>query len=292
MCDLVRDLFVAEHMEAIAQVVRRLRTSRDLELVRVKDRFATPSAGGWRDVMINYRLASDPRKHICEVQICHRCLLMARQHLPGHQVYGRVRNAAELLERLALLDQSTHRLCSLRAAVEGLERLEAPQLAQHREALALMLNDSQVEVRKRAAAQLGRLDAELLAEHAAALVATLEDTKAPVRNAAADALGKLTSEALTPHVAGIAAKLKHPEWGVRFAAAEALGKADPEALAQHAHVIGIVAKEDDKEFVRRAAQRLLSKNQEPRLPFKNAARTVTAFVGLNRRNSRERAYQT
>ena len=40
--------------------------------------------------------------HVCEVQICHKYLLQARNGLPGHVVYSRVRNAKELLESLEL----------------------------------------------------------------------------------------------------------------------------------------------------------------------------------------------
>ena len=48
---------------------------------------------------------------MCEVQICHNSLLVARKGLPGHLIYGRVRNATELLEQLDLaLDEWTHRL--------------------------------------------------------------------------------------------------------------------------------------------------------------------------------------
>ena len=108
VCDIVRDMFVAESMEAVAEVVRLLREASAIEIVRVKDRFTTPSAGGWRDLMINYTLAGDA--HCCEVQICHNSLLVARKGLPGHAIYGRVRNANELLGRLGLLDESTNRL--------------------------------------------------------------------------------------------------------------------------------------------------------------------------------------
>ena len=42
--------------------------------------------------------------HCCEVQICHHMMLTARKGLPGRIIYGRVRNAKELLERLDLFD--------------------------------------------------------------------------------------------------------------------------------------------------------------------------------------------
>merc|ERR1712185_890996 len=108
VCDIVRDMFLAQSMADIAAMVRQMRESGAIDIMRVKDRFTTPSAGGWRDVMINYKLKGDT--HVCEVQICHNSMLVARKGLPGHLIYGRVRNASELLERLGLLDERTHRL--------------------------------------------------------------------------------------------------------------------------------------------------------------------------------------
>ena len=52
------------------------------------------------DCMINFFFADDPNKHVCEVQIVHQQLLTARKGLPGHIIYGRVRNATELLENM------------------------------------------------------------------------------------------------------------------------------------------------------------------------------------------------
>lgn len=39
------------------------------QVIRVKDRYTKPSAGGWRDCMINYVFKQDPHKHICELQV-------------------------------------------------------------------------------------------------------------------------------------------------------------------------------------------------------------------------------
>ena len=47
-------------------MVRLLREASAIEIVRVKDRFSTPSAGGWRDLMINYKLAGSD--HVCELR--------------------------------------------------------------------------------------------------------------------------------------------------------------------------------------------------------------------------------
>ena len=74
-------------------------------VVRVKDRFKHPSGGGWRDVMINFYVVGDGAKHVCEVQLVHKSLLTARKGLPGHVIYGVVRNATEVLEFLGLLSK-------------------------------------------------------------------------------------------------------------------------------------------------------------------------------------------
>ena len=60
ICDIVRDMFVANSMGDVAAIVRALRTSRAIVIVRVKDRFTTPSAGGWRDLMINFFFIGRP----------------------------------------------------------------------------------------------------------------------------------------------------------------------------------------------------------------------------------------
>ena len=100
-------------------------------VVRVKDRFKHPSGGGWRDVMINFYVVGDGAKHVCEVQLVHKSLLTARKGLPGHVIYGVVRNATEVLEFLGLLIKS-EREAGLRALVnagwgrEAVERLGLP----------------------------------------------------------------------------------------------------------------------------------------------------------------------
>ena len=105
-----------------------------LAVVRVKDRFKHPSGGGWRDVMINFYVVSDGAKHVCEVQLVHKSLLTARKGLPGHIIYGVVRNATEVLEVLGLLIKF-ERAAGLRALVdagwgrEAIERLGLPARA-------------------------------------------------------------------------------------------------------------------------------------------------------------------
>jgi len=101
--DVVRAMASAPSMHAVTMMVNKIvdaATDGRIVIDRVKDRWATPTAGGWRDLMINFHLGADQNQHVCELQIVHHQLLMARAGLPGHAIYGRMRNAAELWENL------------------------------------------------------------------------------------------------------------------------------------------------------------------------------------------------
>ena len=98
--DVVRGMLVAPSMAAVAAVVQAFASNSRVVLTRVKNRYddAAASAGGWRDLMLNFYLADDDAKHVCEVQVVHRQMLVAREGLSGHSIYNRVRNASELCE--------------------------------------------------------------------------------------------------------------------------------------------------------------------------------------------------
>jgi hypothetical protein len=101
VCDVVRAMLVATSMSAVGSIVRGLSALHEagaLRVVRIKDRFAQPSAGGWRDLMVNLVIVGDPTRHVCEVQVVHEMMLTARKGLPGHAIYGIVRSAMELIE--------------------------------------------------------------------------------------------------------------------------------------------------------------------------------------------------
>ena len=99
--DVVRGMIVCQSLGSIASVVAAFTQSAEISLVRAKERFLSrPSGGGWRDYMLCFYLDKDPNRHICELQIVHKSLLMARKGLPGHAVYNIVRNATELLEMM------------------------------------------------------------------------------------------------------------------------------------------------------------------------------------------------
>ena len=98
--DVVRDMLVVPTCQAIGELVRAFCECAEIEIVRVKNRFANPSPGGWRDVLLNYVVRQDESRHVCEVQLVHATLLTARKGLPGHAIYNVTRTARELLNRM------------------------------------------------------------------------------------------------------------------------------------------------------------------------------------------------
>ena len=84
VCDIVRDMFTVSSMEQMAKVAVALLSRSEIgeiAIVRVKDRNAEPSAGGWRDIMINFVLVSDENAHVCEVQLVHKKMLLQRKEM-------------------------------------------------------------------------------------------------------------------------------------------------------------------------------------------------------------------
>lgn len=97
--DVVRTMIVCISMKDAAGIIEMIvQMSKDgkVIVVRLKERFlSAASAGGWRDALINVYIPSGPGgklKHICELQIVHTSLYMARAKLPGHAIYGKTRN--------------------------------------------------------------------------------------------------------------------------------------------------------------------------------------------------------
>lgn len=101
--DMVRAMIVVQSMagvDAVLEMLLELEADGVIVIVRLKDRFfASPSSGGWRDLMVNFFLAEDKAQHICELQIVHDKMLTAREGLSGHAIYDRVRTAIALLNK-------------------------------------------------------------------------------------------------------------------------------------------------------------------------------------------------
>ena len=103
--DIVRGMLKANSMQQVTKIAMAFLESRDIVIVRIKDRFVTqPSHGGWRDLLINFYMADDPNCHVCEVQIVLEKMLVARKGLGGHEIFDRSRNALETLEALDARD--------------------------------------------------------------------------------------------------------------------------------------------------------------------------------------------
>ena len=143
-----------------------------------------------------------------------------------HDAHGRTADAQRMARALAgLLDDSSVEV--RRHAVHSLSQLEA---ARPVEALLAAAKDSDSEVRQHAVHALGDLEAR---EAAPQLVALLGDPDAEVRHSAAHALGELHYAAAAPQLARL---LTDRDPDVRQAAAHALGElgltqAPPELLA-------------------------------------------------------------
>ena len=68
-------------------------------LICVKDRFTTPTSGGWADCLINFRFAhGDDTRHVMELQLQHEQMLVVRKEGKAHRQYNSFRSACELLE--------------------------------------------------------------------------------------------------------------------------------------------------------------------------------------------------
>jgi hypothetical protein len=100
-CDLVRGMLVCRSFKVVAAILEALlalHKSGKIVIVNLKNRFDVPSPGGWADAMVNFYFVGDDLRHICEIQVVHEDLLLARSGLGGHKIYNKCRNAAEVLE--------------------------------------------------------------------------------------------------------------------------------------------------------------------------------------------------
>ena len=87
---------VVQESTVLLDCLRHMLGRDDIEIVDFKDRMNHPTAGGWRDLLLLFRLKGCGDGHVCEVQLVHRSMLTARKGLPGHVIYGVVRNASEV----------------------------------------------------------------------------------------------------------------------------------------------------------------------------------------------------
>lgn len=69
-----------------------------INILRVKNRFAKPTSGGWADANVSFVFVDDPVQHVVEVQLVHRNLFNVRKEMGAHKGYAEFRSAMELLE--------------------------------------------------------------------------------------------------------------------------------------------------------------------------------------------------
>lgn len=85
-------------MAAVVKAFATKHKSGELQLTRAKDRWTTPSSGGWRDLMLNLVINGV----VFEVQIVHSKMLAARKGLDAHKAYNQYRSFAEVFDMLDL----------------------------------------------------------------------------------------------------------------------------------------------------------------------------------------------
>merc|ERR1712032_1198375 len=70
-----------------------------IRVVNIKNRFDTPTSGGWADAMVNFVFAhGDDTHHVMELQLQHAQMLVVRKEGKAHDRYNSFRSAFELLE--------------------------------------------------------------------------------------------------------------------------------------------------------------------------------------------------
>lgn len=103
ICDVVGCLVVCEDFRSMREAIEKLKgqTEQDVIVCEVKERWTGSSDGGWRDLICI--LAVGPQRIMCEVQVVHAKVLVARQGLDAHKAYAKYRSYFELLNFAGLL---------------------------------------------------------------------------------------------------------------------------------------------------------------------------------------------
>ena len=73
-----------------------------IRIIRTKCRFTRPTSGGWADLLVNFIFVNDPSKHIVELQLQHKQMLLTRKEGGAHSAYNTFRSAYELLETIGM----------------------------------------------------------------------------------------------------------------------------------------------------------------------------------------------
>jgi hypothetical protein len=109
------DYLISEAMSTTDAAYRTHTSGLSFKLMRLKNRFRTPTAGGFRDITMNIRIrsmghANECFEHMCELQLHYRPLTEYGRSLNSHEVYSYFRkyfrgSETSVESRLALLEE-------------------------------------------------------------------------------------------------------------------------------------------------------------------------------------------
>jgi hypothetical protein len=98
VCDVRRGMLVYANFGDMVRGIEATVAHLDIVVMRTKDRYSSPTSGGWMDLVMNIKFKSDNTAHVCEIQFIHEGLLSVRKTCGGHTAYNKFRSALELLE--------------------------------------------------------------------------------------------------------------------------------------------------------------------------------------------------
>jgi hypothetical protein len=95
--DISRSTIQYKNMSDMLKGLEYVDSSPKVKIIRIKDRWSSPSNGGWADIMINV-VFPENEGHVCEIQFTHKQMSTVRKEMGAHHSYGTFRAAEELLE--------------------------------------------------------------------------------------------------------------------------------------------------------------------------------------------------
>ena len=109
--DIVRGAALCETEEQLTRLMEALRSQPEIDIVRLKNRFASPTPSGFRDFNLNIRVPINERVfHICELQVHCAAIKKMDEVKLSHKIYEYFRTyfrgeAKSVDERLKVLEQ-------------------------------------------------------------------------------------------------------------------------------------------------------------------------------------------
>ena len=121
-----------------------------IRIIHLKDRFTTPTSGGWADGLLSFTFAhGDSTQHVMELQLQHSQMLSVRKAGKAHNQYNSFRSAFELLETVGHepKDEFIHESGRLFSTEEEPDQSMVVQIATLEDRLSLQ--NKQMEAQKK-----------------------------------------------------------------------------------------------------------------------------------------------